>query len=142
MRKEIQDAIEAEAVSFIAAIDAMQTGRVAAREPLFQGLPTHDTPPRDGEQKTVEATRKPTRQADNWRDVLTMPATLRANYQIDTYGGPLGEGYVITQSVEDAGVRYERAINQGPETWREHTWRPAATPVPARAGQQLEGGRP
>lgn len=41
---------------------------------------------------------------------------------VDVYEGPQGIGYVVNYEVQRAGKPFRKAINQGPETFRDQDW--------------------
>lgn len=57
-----------------------------------------------------------------WDSEAALPDVLAWSFRIDTYDGPTGPGYVLTVDTQVDGLTYERAINFGPEGWREYWW--------------------
>jgi hypothetical protein len=45
-----------------------------------------------------------------------------ANVRVDVYDGPDGVGYVIVLEAEFDKAHYQRAVNVGPEKWRNQDW--------------------
>lgn len=60
---------------------------------------------------------------------LSSPAGFE--YWIDVYDGPLGKGYVINYECVRGGKLIQKAVNFGPEEWREQDWKEIAN-VPGR----------
>jgi len=54
------------------------------------------------------------------RSKLTSPSGF--SYWVDVYDGPKGKGYVIRYETTRAGKLVRKAVNFGPETWREQDW--------------------
>lgn len=54
--------------------------------------------------------------------VLANMEAFPASVRIDVYSGPTGAGYVVVAETEFSGVLWQRAINVGPEKWREQSW--------------------
>lgn len=50
-----------------------------------------------------------------------VPAGLGDSW-VDVYEGPQGIGYVVTYEIDKGGVLFYKAINKGPETYREQDW--------------------
>jgi hypothetical protein len=68
-------------------------------------------------------TGKPTDQSENWTAVsIAIPGTMHYAMTIDTYGGPLGQGWVLNAHMKQNGVVYSRSVNSGPETYRDKPW--------------------
>lgn len=75
--------------------------------------------------QTLRGGGKPTDVQDfkNWAD----PPTGYTCW-VDVYGGPLGVGYVINYEVQRGGRPWRKAINFGPERWREQDWTAVENP--------------
>src|SRR5204863_1705256 len=91
----------------------------------WQGARTHSAIPADGAAATPDLNRKPSDQTETWATFgLTLPAQTEAAFSVDVYQARAGHGYGVNADVIVAGVRYRRAVNHGPESWREHHWKP------------------
>jgi hypothetical protein len=102
------------------------------QDSYWQGLSTHTVEPhyQEGETKEDKAiepdrlTEKPTDQQAGWLDIFPefetekMPVLMI----VDVYDGPEGPGYTIRLSILYRNLQYQRAIQFGPERWREHSW--------------------
>ena len=91
-----------------------------------QQLASHTTPPADGQlvapdRLNAGPTDQAEKLADFWQDAKLAPA-LPYSFRVDVYDGPQGPGYVVTASAILSGQLWERAINTGPETYREQPW--------------------
>ena len=68
-------------------------------------------------------TGKPTDQTENWVGFgIIIPGTMHYAMTVDTYGGPLGQGWVLNAHMKQNGLVYNRSINSGPETFRDRAW--------------------
>jgi hypothetical protein len=95
----------------------------------FQALQSHSSAPEvptvpDG----IEAspTDQPEALAYFWSTFAELPDLLAWSFRIDTYSGPLGDGYVLTVETVVNGQTWTRAINYGPDAWRNAEWYPVA----------------
>lgn len=57
-----------------------------------------------------------------WETFAELPEVLAWSFRIDTYSGPDGDGYVLTVTTIVDGIEWQRAINHGPDTWRDADW--------------------
>jgi hypothetical protein len=91
---------------------------------FFQGLATHSTVPGNGSVAAPDwLDRHPTDQKESWpASIFSASTTIPAAVEIHTYDGPSGKGYVIFLRVTINGRLWERAINSGPERYREQAW--------------------
>ena len=118
-------------------VQIMQTGYLAQHGRYFQGIVTHDDAPGDGGNVPPGLDRRPTDQAESWRDVGAaplFPPGMEASAEVHVYDGPQGKGYAIiarmlNDSVGGDGLVYARTWNSGPETWREHDWQPVVEAI-------------
>ena len=112
----------------------------AANGRHWQGLPTHDRvelPSHSGgddDKAAAHPNRKPSGESHDWTGILSilnphLPESvltgikLPASLQVSTYGGPDGDGYVLSAEFDWDGVVWRRDWNTGPETYRDHDWR-------------------
>ena len=75
--------------------------------------------------QTLHGGGKPSDVADrkNWID----PPAGYENW-VDVYEGPKGIGYVVNYEVQRGGKPWQKAINYGPEDWREQDWTEVVEP--------------
>lgn len=63
-------------------------------------------------------------EAENWRN--TLPdidgLALPCGFRVDNYSGPDGRGWVLWVGFKYEGAIWARAVNVGPETWRNLAW--------------------
>ena len=91
----------------------------------WQGSRRHAVTPSDGATAPPDLTRKPSDQEESWATFgFALPAQTEAALSVDAYQSRAGHGYIINADVIVAGVYYRRAVNHGPEAWREHDWKP------------------
>lgn len=120
---EVRQAVDNRLANLWNAIQAKEAAYLAANGRYWQGLRTHSVAPADGATATPDVgTRTPTDQPDPW------PAAVRNTgmemaLRIDTYDGPLGQGYQATVWVAIQGEVWGRTAQVGPETWRAAGWR-------------------
>lgn len=93
---------------------------------FFQALDSHTTPPDDGKLIAPDQlSAGPTDQVEKddylWQQLALDPA-LPYSSRVDVYQGPEGWGYVLTVSAVLDKQLWERAVNTGPEAWREQPW--------------------
>lgn len=90
----------------------------------FQGLPTHTTIPGDGGTAYPDLWYgHPIDQQYTWQDLNGIPLEAHpCSFQIDTYSGPEGSGWVLTASVSVGGSIYSRAWAYGPEALYNSDW--------------------
>ena len=70
---------------------------------------------------------KPSNEKDGWEKVAAPPAGYDS--WVDVYDGPQGVGYVTWYEIKKGKDLYRKAINVGPETWREQDWTAVETPM-------------
>ena len=63
-----------------------------------------------------------------WESLGILPKKCLARYSCDCYEGPKGHGWVLNAETVVDGTTYRRAVNVGPETWREQEWREVVPP--------------
>jgi hypothetical protein len=91
----------------------------------WQGARTHAAVPSDGVAVAPDLTRKPTDEAASWSSMgIELPAQTEAALSVDVYETRSGRGYVVNADVMLEGIYYRRAVNGGPDAWREHDWKP------------------
>lgn len=131
----IPPGLEAKADKILAdvgvSLAAMQPDFLATRTRYWQGICTHPTLPKDGNKTAPDKSRKPHYQDEDWNAVsVTLPATMEIAVTVNTYQTPRdGWGYECVGSLEIAGQVWQRTINVGPETWREHKWQDVTPPT-------------
>lgn len=69
---------------------------------------------------------KPSNETDGWEKLDRPPAGWDS--WVDVYEGPEGTGYVTWYEAKRGKDLYRKAINVGPETWREQDWTAVAEP--------------
>lgn len=75
-----------------------------------------------------DTAKKPTDVAKAWADLKEQgkqgPPPVPAGYAcwVDVYDGPLGAGLVVNYETTRKGVAFRKAINLGPEEYREQDW--------------------
>ena len=101
----------------------------AANGRNFQGLVTHTNLPAHLTAAFADAignllANHPTDSPHNWIALLPEIAgiAIPAAIVIDNYGGPEGQGFVVTVWCMYNGTIYSRSQNYGPETWRTVAW--------------------
>jgi hypothetical protein len=99
----------------------------------------------DGSTTVREATpttnTHPTDQAETWTDVgIDLGTSIPMALQIDSYGGPFGDGYVGTVWALYDGEVYTRSQNRGPETYRTEPWRRMTAAEVTELLAELVGG--
>jgi hypothetical protein len=125
--QETTDAIDAAFAGLVGSIQQQQEAYRAARGRYFQGLWSHAAPPADGASAVPDQlTAHPDYQAESWADMQGFPATTQARACCDQYRGPAGEGYVFTMQLLWQGTLWQRAVNFGPEDYRDDGWAPSA----------------
>lgn len=71
---------------------------------------------------------KPTDQAEDWTAAgINLGATVPMAFEIHSYNGPQGKGYVGIVWARWNGNVYTRSQNFGPETWRTEPWAQVVT---------------
>ena len=96
----------------------------AANGKYWEGKLTHDTIPADGIGRAPIKTKKQT-DFDAWDTFdggVTLPASMECCVCVSAYDGPLGKGYCVFGFVEEAGRKYRRCENIGPDTRRTFDW--------------------
>ena len=116
--------IDRAVVDLAADIVDKQPAYFSANSRFWQGILTPDRPP-NARADLPDKNRRPTDQAESWDDFgVNLPSTVRAALVVDVYDGPVGHGYVVRSEVEtEVGELWEKAINVGSETYRDHDWR-------------------
>jgi len=102
-------------------ISRIQSDRAAVRAPLLQLPSTHAEIPA----AALKAAPDPGRSVgiDSWySNDVELPASMSTSVRVDVYESPRGWGYVIVSSMEYGKANWVRAINYGPETWRDQDW--------------------
>ncbi len=126
--EDVRALVDAELTDHLAKLLDFESTYLASAGRYFQALASHSTPPDDG--KTLPPDKLnagPTDQVEKlsylWQQ-LQLDAALPYSSQVDVYDGPKGRGYVLTVSVLLGGELWVRAINTGPEAYREAAWHP------------------
>lgn len=100
-----------------------EAGNEYVRGHYWQGVAVVDGIPADGAELSVNLSKKPTDQTEDWSDVgVSLDATIPLRVEVHSYVGPSGQGYVIVGTVEEDNSTYQRSKNIGPETFREQEW--------------------
>lgn len=82
----------------------------------WQGLPTNDIVPADGQSLTpTKLDRKPHYQNDNWTKLVTLPESLPFQIQVNQYRAPDGDGWWVVYRKKELDQLLERAIGFGPQ---------------------------
>lgn len=87
----------------------------------WQGIRTHEIAPTDGRTEVPIKTRRPSDQAEDW-SAISLPNSMDVALEVHTYDGPNGKGYIIFGECIIDGEVWRRAINFGPETYRDSDW--------------------
>jgi hypothetical protein len=75
-----------------------------------------------------DTSKRPTDVAKGWSDVKESGKTsvlatpLGYSCWVDVYDGPSGKGLVVNYEVDRKGVKFHKAVNVGPEQYREQDW--------------------
>lgn len=121
--QQVRDAIDAQWAPFAATLQTKQATYLGTHNRYFQGLPSNTAMPGDGTDATPDnLTATPVYQADSWTSLGGFPATTKCVIECHQYSGPLGKGYVVFLTVLVGGQRWRRAIEFGPETFRNAAW--------------------
>lgn len=125
------DAIDALATPALRELKTEQDVRVVNDDRYWQALDSHSSPPKDGVSTPADRlNRSPHYHSRTWNDVGTIPL-LKAMLPnvcvtINIYKTPRsagGEhGYETVFCIDGGRFRYQRVINEGPETYREQAW--------------------
>lgn len=102
-------------------IGQLQADAALSRGRLVQLAPTHPRPPLDVTTPNV-LSRVPSEIVTWYNSGVDLPRDMRVAIRVDVYDGPGGTGYVIIAELEHDSQCWRRAINAGPETWREYDW--------------------
>lgn len=122
---EIRAAIDTLLVACIVEVETKQQQYKAAQDRHWQGLRTHSTIPADGADTIPDRLHiKPSGVTASWDEMGANLVTTKSCLTVDEYQGPQGAGWVLTAMVRLGGVLWQRAIQRGPETWREQAWQP------------------
>jgi hypothetical protein len=94
---------------------------------FFQGKPTMPHPPGGEADARVEFAFGPTDQVDDWRAVGYADQFAPVQLWCDVYGGPLGQGYIVTARLTLAGKVWHNQMQVGPEARGviNYLWKPA-----------------
>lgn len=121
----ILSGVDARVDAWLPTIQQVQGDYLASKGRYAQALLMASVHPRDGNNTPLDRpSAHPSDQAESPEDLFAaLPGLLRGNVRIDTYGGPQGQGYVVPYFHEitsgpDKGV-WNKALNFGPETWRD-----------------------
>lgn len=130
----VKGAVDQRAAVVKVDVTAKQDQYFAAHGRYFQGIQT-SAAPADGATITPNLGVKPSDQAETWADLF--PSTFNASeptqYEIHTYSGPSGSGWVLYTRVILDGVEHLKAENHGAESFRTYDWAeltPTPTPTP------------
>jgi hypothetical protein len=120
---EILGLIDASVNLLLPVLEAGQTQYKLANGHFWQGLPTHSALPEDGayaEPDQLSATA--TNLAEDWLQVGYNIGPSRVCLWIDTYDGPVGEGYVLNLALRIEGRQWNRRIAFGPDQSHSSDW--------------------
>ena len=95
--------------------------RTYTRDKFFQLLETHTVIPADNVTVAEDVDGKtPTDQSENYTDFgLVLPAKMPCSISESPYQSPIGWGLELRAKVIDDGVKYQRVMNYGDETYRD-----------------------
>lgn len=122
-----------------AAVGADMHGTPIERRKYAQVLLSHTLVPSDGMALLPDRRMEhPSDQAETGADLGIPAVPTMETLEVHCYDGPQGVGYVVFASAVLGGRLWRRAINVGPETWREDGWRdvtPEGTPYMATSSR-------
>lgn len=124
--QQIADATDANLAASLSAAVSLQNAYFAENGRYWQGVPTIDDPPADGETLTPDTSRRPSDQLEDWvasGAAQLLPDQVQTRLSVDVYDGPAGAGWVVRMEFRSEGVLYRKAVNVGPESSRSHGWR-------------------
>lgn len=78
--------------------------------------------------QTLRGKRKPADVSKSWDDLKLPDPDPQYECWIDVYDGPSGKGYVINYEFNRSGTLIRKALNVGPEEWRERDWEEVVEP--------------
>ena len=116
--------VDAQVELFTAHLDTFEAAYLAEHGQYFQALASHSTAP-DSIQPPDGMETHPTYQDETLATLWTaaaLPYELGWSFNVSTYDGPEGMGYVLTVETVVDGNTYRRAVNTGPETYRAAEW--------------------
>lgn len=120
---DVRATADAFLAGFLAELQTKQAAFLARRGRYWQGLSTHLAEPVQGVSLPPDATRRPTDQSEGWSDEgYTLPALMPFAVSVNTYNGPLGQGYEVALTFRYDGLRWRRTENVGPEAHRVAGW--------------------
>lgn len=79
--------------------------------------------------QTLRGKGKPSDVGKSWADLGLPDPDPQYECWIDVYDGPSGKGYVINYEFNKGGTLIRKALNVGPEEWREKDWEEVVEPV-------------
>lgn len=116
--------IDAQLSVFLPHLHQFQASYHTGHGQYYQALASHSTPP-DSITAPDGLTDHPTYQdadlGELWQ-AAALPYELGWSFSVSTYDGPSGQGYVLNVVTTIDGRVYQRAINTGPEDYREAPW--------------------
>jgi hypothetical protein len=126
----VQASVDGQIASLMTSLAVQQTTYKAAHGKFFQGLTTASdaTLPNNTDAGTLQTvpqvlTATPTDQSENWNQIgIIIPGTLSCSMTVDNYGGPQGQGWVMTTRFQHTGHIFSKSTNSGPETYRNSAW--------------------
>lgn len=122
----ITDQIDLSLVPVITKITESQEARLPGRGAYIQYQPLHRATPEDGAARTPDGKDDlPNADGETWttlaaRTDVTLPEDV--NLRLDAYHAPDGPGYILYLQVNIDRQLWQRAVQQGPETWRTSDW--------------------
>jgi len=113
--QEIRDSIDLKLGNITATLDLKQANYFATHGRYWQGLRTPAEIPVDGATLPIDLDRKPTDQAESWRDMnFALPPNQEMSIEVHTHNGPLGHGYTLIVTVMLGPDRWIRPRGFGP----------------------------
>lgn len=107
----------------VSQLSSIQGSYKTSNGKYWQGVSPVTGVPEDGNTLPVDMTKKPTDQSENWNDVsVTLDNDICVSVKVFVYDGPSGHGYVVCGEVVEGGATYTKAVNVGPETYRNQAW--------------------
>lgn len=109
-----------------ASLTSWQDANAQSLGRYVQMLTAFSAPPIDGialvpDLVNAKPTNEQLKAADVWAAVK-WPTALPASVSVDVYDGPSGKGYVVQVLTKFNGVLWAKAVNSGPERWRDSNW--------------------
>lgn len=110
---------DAELTTLVARLRAHQRLYFSSNAKYWQGLASHLSQPTGSERDADNLDSNPTDQVEKWP--YAKLKTL-CSYEVHTYHGPDGKGWVLLATAKGSDGLYKKASSVGPETWRSFDW--------------------